>query len=152
MDKTSMKSSEVGVAEMRSVDGRNCSTSGDESVSQQKRKRYTSPSLTSFGRVKDLVKNGTHNGAENAQQPTHTMAPSDRRTKDKIVQFGEYDCGIGRYIYKYKTEYAADNSWFMGVMADEVERAYPEAVVTGGNGYSMVDYSILARVLSAGHP
>lgn len=62
---------------------------------------------------------------------------SDRRLKSNIVRVGTHPLGIGIYEYDLFGERQR------GVMADEVETVVPEAVVTGANGYKMVNYGLL---------
>ena len=62
---------------------------------------------------------------------------SDRRLKSNIVRVGTHPLGIGIY------EYDIDGSRQRGVMADEVLTVLPEAVLTGDDGYMMVNYGML---------
>jgi hypothetical protein len=62
---------------------------------------------------------------------------SDRRLKSNIVRIGTHPLGIGIY------EYDIDGSRQRGVMADEVLTVLPEAVLTGDDGYMMVNYGVL---------
>lgn len=63
-------------------------------------------------------------------------AMSDRRLKTDIKKVGDLDSGIGLYTYRYK----GDAVRRVGVMADEVEKVLPEAVVEAGLGFKAVDY------------
>ena len=65
------------------------------------------------------------------------LAPSDRRLKSNIVRVGTHPLGIGVYEYDIFGERQR------GVMADEVERVLPEAVVTHPAGFQMVNYGML---------
>lgn len=62
---------------------------------------------------------------------------SDRRLKSNIVRIGTHPRGIGIY------EYDLDGTRQRGVMADEVLTVLPEAVLTGDDGYMMVNYGML---------
>jgi hypothetical protein len=62
---------------------------------------------------------------------------SDRRLKSNIVRVGTHPLGIGVY------EYDIFGGRERGVMADEVEKVKPEAVLLQPNGYKMVNYGIL---------
>ena len=62
---------------------------------------------------------------------------SDRRLKSNIIKIGEHPLGIG--IYEYDIFGQRD----VGVMAQEVERVKPEAVVYRPDGYLMVNYGAL---------
>jgi hypothetical protein len=60
---------------------------------------------------------------------------SDRRLKSDIRRVGALDNGLPVYVYKIGGETE------LGVMADEVEVAIPDAVAIDHQGYRMVDYS-----------
>ena len=62
---------------------------------------------------------------------------SDRRLKSNIVRVGTHPLGIGIYEYDIFGERQR------GVMADEVLKVMPEAVMTADNGYMMVNYGML---------
>ncbi len=62
---------------------------------------------------------------------------SDRRLKSNIVRVGTHPLGIGIYEYDIRGERQR------GVMADEVLEVMPEAVLTGDDGYMMVNYGML---------
>jgi len=62
---------------------------------------------------------------------------SDIRLKSKIVRVGTHPLGIGIY------EYDIDGRRERGVIAQEVERVLPSAVIEHSNGYKMVDYGAL---------
>lgn len=64
-------------------------------------------------------------------------ALSDRRLKSNIRRIGTHSLGIG--IYEYDIAGRHD----VGVMADEVLRVKPSAVVVGPGGYLMVKYGEL---------
>jgi len=66
---------------------------------------------------------------------------SDRRLKTDIKRVGELKDGTPIYRYRYK----GTPNYHIGVMADEVERKYPEAVSKGD--YKTVHYGILSDVL-----
>lgn len=70
------------------------------------------------------------------------MMFSDRRLKKNIVEMGKRPDGLGLYMFNYISEpdYMLKH---IGVMADEVEKLYPDAVVTHKSGYKMVDYGRL---------
>jgi hypothetical protein len=59
--------------------------------------------------------------------------------KREIVEVGRLDNGIGLYRYRY----VWSDEVYVGVMAQEVARIVPEAVVLGTNGYFQVDYGRL---------
>jgi hypothetical protein len=61
---------------------------------------------------------------------------SDRRLKRNIKQIGTHKSGIGIYSFDYVW---GEHS--IGVMADEVEKVMPDAVMKHSSGYKMVDYA-----------
>lgn len=67
-------------------------------------------------------------------------AISDRRLKENIVQVSEDPRGFGLYEFNYRGE---PERRFRGVMADEIERIDPEAVMVMANGYMAVNYGRL---------
>lgn len=67
----------------------------------------------------------------------YALLQSDRRLKSNIVRVGTHPRGIGVY------EYDIGGKRTRGVMADEVEQVLPGAVVTGHDGYKMVNYGML---------
>ena len=72
---------------------------------------------------------------------------SDIRTKENIKQVGWLPNGLPVYTYEYKDEFKdhplAGHGTHTGVMAQEVEVMYPNAVKTLDNGYKAVDYGQL---------
>ena len=65
------------------------------------------------------------------------LAMSDRRLKSNIVRVGDHPLGIGVYEYNIFGERQR------GVMADEVEKVMPDAVLEHPSGYKMVNYGKL---------
>jgi hypothetical protein len=62
---------------------------------------------------------------------------SDRRAKTDIKKVGKTDDGLNVYTYRYKS----GGPMQMGVMAQEVQKKTPDAVVPMGQGLLGVDYS-----------
>jgi hypothetical protein len=67
-------------------------------------------------------------------------AGSDRRLKQDIARVGTYANGLPQYEFAYRADPTVR---YRGVMADEVEKFMPEAVVTGPDGYQRVNYALL---------
>lgn len=80
---------------------------------------------------------------------TSSLIPwSDERLKDDIEQVGELPTGEGIYDFHYKWE-DDDEPLHTGVMAQEIEERYPEAVVHDPSGYRKVDYRrLISQALS----
>lgn len=71
---------------------------------------------------------------------------SDERLKKNIEPVGKLPQGVGLYEYEYKSD--PTNTRHTGVMAQELEKVQPEAVLKGKDGYRRVDYrQVLARAL-----
>jgi hypothetical protein len=72
---------------------------------------------------------------------------SDIRTKENIIAIGTLPNGLPFYQFEYKPEFKdhplAGHGTHTGVMAQEVEVMYPDAVITLANGYKAVDYGVL---------
>ncbi|CAB5228675.1 hypothetical protein UFOVP1545_14 [uncultured Caudovirales phage] len=68
---------------------------------------------------------------------TSALIKSDIRLKSKIIRVGTHPRGIGIY------EYDIDGRRERGVIAQEVERVLPSAVIEHPDGYKMVDYGAL---------
>ena len=65
---------------------------------------------------------------------------SDRRLKDNITIVDKSPSGINIYTFNYKNPYKYGYGLYRGVMSDDVPS---DAVVSGDNGYDLVDYSKL---------
>lgn len=66
---------------------------------------------------------------------------SDRRIKKNILVAGTDEAtGLTTYTFEYVQ---GDGTRFLGVMADEVEARYPEAVYLMPDGYKAVNYALL---------
>jgi len=79
-------------------------------------------------------------------------AGSDIRVKENIERVGTLANGLGLYDFEYKPEFKdhplCGYGRFRGVMAQEVEKLIPEAVVTMDNGYKAVKYDLVEMELS----
>jgi hypothetical protein len=73
------------------------------------------------------------------------MAKSDIRVKENIKSLGYEYKGLPVYEFEYKTEFKAEAGYgkFVGVMAQDVEKVMPYAVITGSDGYKMVNYGAI---------
>ena len=70
---------------------------------------------------------------------------SDIRTKENIKYLGQLTNGLPFYEFEYKPEFKAfgGKGKFIGVMAQDVEKVTPEAVIELPSGYKMVNYGAL---------
>lgn len=70
---------------------------------------------------------------------------SDVRLKEDVVKVGQLDNGLGLYRFRY----LGAQQQFVGVLAQEVERVRPEAVIRGSDGYLRVRYAAIgARMMT----
>lgn len=67
---------------------------------------------------------------------------SDIRTKENIKQVGQLDNGLNVYEYTYKPEFDIPGV-YIGVMAQEVIKVKPEAIVMRDDGYMAVNYAMI---------
>jgi tape measure domain-containing protein len=68
---------------------------------------------------------------------------SDARMKENIQYKQTLPSGINLYDFNYKSQYKLGNETKTGVLAQEVQAQYPNAVNATGSGMMMVDYSKL---------
>ena len=73
----------------------------------------------------------------------YLLGKSDRRLKENIKKIGSLDNGLNLYSYNYKEGFGLPEGRQVGVMADEVEKIIPEAVVMEADGYKAVNYAML---------
>lgn len=71
---------------------------------------------------------------------------SDRRLKQDIERVGTYDNGLPMYEFAYRD---APERRYRGVMADDVLKIRPEAVIVAADGYQRVNYALLGITLEA---
>ena len=75
----------------------------------------------------------------------YMMMPSDIRLKENIKAVGYLPNGLPVYEYEFKPEFKhiGGEGKHIGVMAQEVEKVLPEAVIEHPDGYKMVNYGAL---------
>lgn len=114
-----------------------------ETSSADGKRAYASPKLTTYGSVRDLT--GAGSQTSNDGNNTKAAPASDPRYKENAVRIGEHPAGFGIYLFDYRSEYrdAFGHGRQFGVMADEVERVVPSAVLVDANGYRRVDHTQL---------
>ena len=76
---------------------------------------------------------------------------SDERLKENIVRVGELTNGIGLYEFEYKPEFKDEygEGRYRGVMAQDVIKTMPEAIVTMPDGYMGVNYDMVGTWMEA---
>jgi formylglycine-generating enzyme len=72
-----------------------------------------------------------------------TVAPSDSRLKTDIIRVGETGSGLPLYTFRY----IGGTTVYRGVMAQDVLKVMPEAVILMPNGYWAVNYAMLGLVM-----
>lgn len=83
---------------------------------------------------------GSYNSGLSSAAALAALYFSDRRLKSNITRVGTHPLGIGVY------EYDIFGKRERGVMADEVQKVAPQAVLTHPTGYQMVDYAMIGGV------
>ena len=84
---------------------------------------------------------GDIGGALGGAAALYTAFPSDRRLKENIKEVSvDQRTALSLYEFNYIGD---DTRKFIGVMADEVELSYPDAVMTTDLGFLAVDYDAL---------
>jgi Chaperone of endosialidase len=68
---------------------------------------------------------------------------SDERLKENVKKVGALDNGLNLYSYNYKDGYDLPEGKQVGVMAQEVEKLIPEAIIEMANGFKAVNYALL---------
>jgi len=68
---------------------------------------------------------------------------SDINAKENITKIGSLNNGLNLYTYNYKNGYDLPEGRQVGVIAQEVEKVMPEAVVEMNNGFKGVNYAML---------
>lgn len=111
--------------------GQQMNTYADLAKAQAQLNQQSSAGLGSFA--------GSIFGAAGAAGGFGALFSSDRRLKKGITRVGTLANGIPVYSF----EYIWGGGQQVGVMADEVEKVLPEAVITGSDGYKLVNYSML---------
>lgn len=72
------------------------------------------------------------------------MGGSDRRIKENIVEVGvDQRTALPLYEFNYRKEFSDPDIRYRGVMADDVELVYPDAVTETDFGFKAVNYGML---------
>lgn len=110
------------------------------------KRRYAAPILTVYGSVRDLTGAGSGTVGEAGSMG---MVPSDPAYKENVIRVAEHPAGFGLYLFDYRAEFrdAFGHGRKFGVMADEVEKVVPGAVVVREDGYRGVDYARIGITL-----
>ena len=115
--------------------GQNMQISGLSNILNNQTSAYVNTSGSVLGDI-----GGVLGGAASVM----TAWPSDRRLKDNIEEVGvDQRTALPLYEFNYKEEFGDPTIRYVGVMADEVELSYPDAVAVMGNGYMEVNYEML---------
>ena len=80
-----------------------------------------------------------------AQAGAMAMTMSDIACKENIQFLRALPQGFNLYEFEYKPEFKDESGHgrYVGVMAQEVEKVIPEAVIVGADGYKRVNYAML---------
>ncbi len=102
----------------------------------------SNPTQQWLGSIAQLVGafNGGGGGGGAAATAAKVAGTSDIRMKDNIKRVGTLDDGLPVYTFTYKGQ---PEQTHMGVMAQEAELLYPDAVITNADGIKHVFYDRL---------
>ena len=108
---------------------------------------YQRPSLTVYGSVRELT--GAASGPAGDGAVCGKAKTSDPAAKENAVRIGTHPAGFGIYLFDYKAECRDEHGHGrqFGVMANEVERVVPEAVVVRADGYRAIRYDLIGITL-----
>jgi hypothetical protein len=108
------------------------------------KKLYGPPVLTVYGSVRQLTGNGQGSGND-AMSGIGMAMTSDARCKTDIVKIGVHSAGFGLYLFRYRPEFNTlpRRIRHFGVLAQEVEAVFPQAVSMDPNGFKRVNYTAL---------
>jgi hypothetical protein len=119
--------------------GQNMQISGLSNILNNQTSAYVNTSGSVLGDI-----GGVLGGAGALASGGGFAALSDRRTKENIVEVGvDQRTALPLYEFNYKGEFGDPSVTYLGVMADDVELSYPDAVVVRDNGYMAVNYEML---------
>lgn len=116
--------------------GFNTQISGLSSILNNQTSAYINGGTDVFGSIGGIL----GGGAQLAKNGGFAAIMSDRRLKENIERVG-IDERTQLPLYEYS--YVKDDRRFVGVMADEVERVYPQAVIETDLGFKAVNYDML---------
>lgn len=110
-----------------------------EAMQQQSQAGQGFGSLLGLGLSAALAPATGGAGASFAGNLFRGLTNSDRRLKKNITPITRMSNGLWLYRFDYRDE-PQDDGKHVGYMADEVEKKFPEAVVTREDGMKMVNY------------
>ena len=129
---------------------------GPSFVNSAQQATTSGPDILGASQMQYNAKMGDFNAQQAAQQNLNqglfslggaAIMASDIRMKENIKQIHWLPNGLPVYEYEYKPEFKdhplAGHGKFVGVMAQEVEEVYPQAVINLDNGYKAVNYGLL---------
>jgi hypothetical protein len=79
----------------------------------------------------------------NTTSSGRVLLQSDRRLKKDVTRIASHPAGFGIYQFKYLWS----DIEYVGVMAQEVRRTMPNAVVRGADGFLRVDYAAIGMTM-----
>lgn len=100
---------------------------------------FTGQTINSSGSGTSTTSGMSMSDLAKIAQAAAMVAASDRRLKRDVVKLGERPDGLGVYAFRYLWS----ELLHVGVMAQEVLKVKPEAVLTLPSGYMAVDYGML---------
>jgi hypothetical protein len=102
--------------------------------------------MHSVSNTLDDIGNSISNAGSDFDDFVHDLF-SDIRTKEKIEFITQIKTGLNLYSFEYKPQFKnhplGGHARYIGYMAHEVEKLYPNAVQVQPNGYKSVNYSLI---------
>lgn len=103
--------------------------------------QHADPQLSQMYKCNGTATDDSYSICDKKTRSDPTLRPhpvvSDMRAKEDIRLVGRTFDGLNVYTFRYK----GDDVTQMGVMAQEVQKVHPDAVVPLADGYLSVDYS-----------
>jgi len=109
-------------------------------VASKKKKSQASQASSAYGYYRpNPSPPGGWSQSGGVSLPPSSLMASDSRLKEAMIPLKQLDNGIELYRFRYK----GDSETYVGVIAQQVARLVPDAVVRGEDGYLRVDYGRL---------
>jgi uncharacterized caspase-like protein len=122
--------------------GRAASNAASQAASNAASRAASSAASNAASRAaSSAASNAASKAASNAaaNAASRIPVPSDMRLKQDITALGQTHGGLPLYRYRY----IGDDTFYVGVMAQEVTARVPAAVSQADDGYLQVDYDML---------
>lgn len=109
---------------------------------EQSRNQMANNNANLNKQLKQSNRNALYGALGGAGSAAIMAAFSDKNLKENIEVIGQSESGIPICEFDYKDKKFGTGR-YRGVLAQDVEKIIPEAVITSDDGYRMVDYSMI---------